>query len=94
MESKIGIKNTFAKSSAECGLKAIHTPDSPFAALLDDGLAINLDYEIEHRGDDGAWSPYWTYGDAFGELGPMVVCEWKGVLTLPVKTLRNFGRLA
>jgi hypothetical protein len=76
-------------------LKAVQSPESPFAAVLGDVLAMNLDYEIEHQGDDGAWWPYWSWGEMHTEVWPVAEREWKGALTLTMlKTLRNFGRMA
>ena len=76
-------------------LKAVHAPNSPFAAVLGDALGLNLDYEIAHQDDDGAWWPYWSWGDRYADVWPVAEREWKGVLTLDMlKTLRNFGRLA
>jgi hypothetical protein len=76
-------------------LKAVQRPDSPFAAVLGDALVQNLDYEITHQGEDGAWWPYWSWGEMHAEVWPVAAQEWKGVLTLDMlRTLRNFGRLA
>ncbi|MBN1563530.1 MAG: hypothetical protein JXA10_06820 [Anaerolineae bacterium] len=76
-------------------LKVVHAPDSPFAAVLSDALATNLDYEIAQQEADGAWWPYWSWGDMHADVWPIAAQEWKGILTLNMlKTLRNFGRLA
>jgi hypothetical protein len=76
-------------------LKVVQSPESPFRLVLNGALSTNLDYEIEHQGEDGAWWPYWSWGDTYPDEWPVVEREWKGVLTLEMlKTLRNFGRLA
>ncbi len=76
-------------------LKVVRTPDSPFMGELGDAVSLNLDALIERQGDDGAWSPNWTWGDLYPETWPVAAQEWKGHLTLEaLKTLRAHGRLA
>ncbi|MBI5959039.1 MAG: hypothetical protein HY866_09910 [Chloroflexi bacterium] len=75
-------------------LKLVGHPGALCAAQFAAAVQLNLDYEIEHQGDDGAWHPYWTWGDLFPEAWPVAAQEWRGVLTLnTLKALRAFARL-
>ena len=51
----------------------------------------NQSYEIDRQGDDGAWSPNWSWeGDAWQQAER----DWKGWLTVNVlRSLRAFGRI-
>ncbi len=76
-------------------LELVDSPDSPFAAVLGDVVAQNLDFEIAYQGDDGAWHPKWLWYGLYPDTWPTAEREWSGVITLrTLKTLRNFGRLA
>ena len=76
-------------------LELVNTPDSPFAAVLGDVLAQNLDFEVDHQHADGSWKPKWTWGPLYPNVWEQAKQEWSGVITLrTLKTLRNFGRLA
>ena len=69
--------------------------DSLLASRLSEALAVNLDYEIDRQGADGAWAPNWNWGGLFPEDWPQAEVEWKGVITLQtLLTLRSFGRLS
>jgi len=69
-------------------------PDALLAGVLGEEIQINLDYEIAHQGEDGAWSPFWTWGDAYPDVWPQAEREWKGILTVnTLKSLSAFGRL-
>jgi hypothetical protein len=75
-------------------LELVNSPDSPFAGVLADAVAQNLDFEIAHQGDDGAWHPKWLWYGLYPDTWPTAEREWAGVITLrTLKTLRNFGRL-
>ena len=75
-------------------LSVIHSTDSPFAELLKDEIDLNLDYEIEHQREDGAWWPNSSWGERFPEASKKRDRECKGVRTVgTLVTLRNFGRL-
>jgi hypothetical protein len=76
-------------------LELVDAPDSPFAAVLGDVVAQNLDFEIDHQNADGSWKPKWTWGPLYPDVWEQAKREWSGVITLrTLKTLRNFGRLA
>ena len=81
---------------AQYGLKPLwvaESPDSPFAGQLAGAIELNLDYEIEHQGADGAWAPSWTWFGQYDETWPQAEREWKGVLTIKtLLQLRSFGR--
>ena len=50
---------------------------------------------IETQESDGAWSPFWNWGDAFPAAWPSARRRWQAVLTLAaLRTLRSYGRLA
>jgi hypothetical protein len=67
---------------------------SPFAGMLAEEIDLNLDYVIEHQGEDGSWAPTWTWGDAFPEAWQDAEREWRGRLTVQaLRVLRNFDRL-
>ena len=75
-------------------LQLVDAPDSSFAAVLGDVIAQNLDFEIAHQGDDGAWHPKWSWYGLYPDTWPTAEREWAGVITLrTLKTLRSFGRL-
>jgi hypothetical protein len=75
-------------------LKLVTHPGALGAAQFDAAVQVNLDYEIDHQGDDGAWPPFWSWSDLYRETWPTAEREWKGVLTLnTLKALRAFGRL-
>ncbi len=66
-------------------------PTSPLADVLKDVIQVNLDYEIEHQGDDGAWHPAWSWGSDGWEEAER---DWKGVLTgKMLRSLKGFGRV-
>jgi hypothetical protein len=75
-------------------LELVDSPASPFADVLADAVTQNLDFEIAHQGDDGAWHPKWLWYGLYPDAWPAAEREWAGVITLrTLKTLRNFGRL-
>lgn len=74
-------------------LKLVSRPAGLFADVYAGPVRLNLDYEIEHQGADGAWQPNWSWGSMYPEVWPVAEREWKGVLTLDtLKALRAFGR--
>jgi len=72
-------------------LMLVDRPSSVLAPILKDEIPLNLDYEIDQQGDDGAWSPAWSWeGDAW----PQAHKDWKSHLTgRMVATLHAFGRV-
>ena len=69
-------------------------PASSLADVLTDEVQTNLDYEIGHQGEDGAWGPFWNWGGQHGDAWDTAEREWKGVLTVKVlRSLKAFGRM-
>ena len=69
-------------------------PESPLAAELKDEVAMNLDFEIEQQGEDGSWSPNFSWGDQYPEAWQKAKMEWQSRFTVDtLKTLRDFGRI-
>ncbi|MEA3337398.1 MAG: hypothetical protein U9R25_15980 [Chloroflexota bacterium] len=70
------------------------SPNSPFLDVLADSLPRNLDYLIQSQGNDGAWSPTWSWGPNYPDVWPQAEREWKGVLTQrSLRELKLFDRL-
>ena len=75
-------------------LYLVSSPDSPLAAGLADEVAMNLDFEIEQQGEDGAWSPNFSWGDQHPEAWEIAKREWQARMTLKnLRILRDFGRI-
>ena len=75
-------------------LYLVSSPDSPLAAGLADEVAMNLDFEIEQQGEDGAWSPNFSWGDQFPDVWQVARREWQARITLnTLRVLRDFGRI-
>ncbi len=73
----------------------VPSPESPLAAGLKDEVEMNLDFEIEQQGEDGAWSPNFSWGDQYPEAWRVAKREWQSRFTVDtLKTLRDFGRIA
>jgi hypothetical protein len=69
-------------------------PKALLAESLHEDIHANLDYEIDHQGEDGAWCPFWNWGEAFPEDWAKAEREWKGILTMNVlKSLKAYQRL-
>jgi hypothetical protein len=45
-------------------------------------LPANLDYVIQSQGEDGSWSPPWSWFGAYPADWPQAERDWRGVLTL------------
>ena len=75
-------------------LYLVSSPDSPLAAGLADEVAMNLDFEIDQQGKDGAWSPNFSWGDQHPEAWEIAKREWQARMTLKnLRVLRDFGRI-
>jgi hypothetical protein len=76
-------------------LAAAPTPTSPLSGHLADALPANLDYLVASQGEDGAWSPTWTWSGLFPATWPAAERAWKSILTFSaLHQLAAFGRLA
>ena len=74
-------------------LTLVNSPESPFAPLFRDQLPANLDFMIEQQGDDGAWSPNWSWGGMYPEAWLQAERDWRSVITLNnLLILHAFGR--
>ncbi len=72
----------------------VSSPKSPLAAGLEDEVEMNLDFEVEQQGEDGSWSPNFSWGDQYPEVWPTAKREWQAKLTVDtLKSLKNFGRI-
>ena len=72
----------------------VSSPESPLAARLKDEVEMNLDFEIEQQGEDGSWSPNFSWGDQFPETWKTAKKEWQSRFTVDtLKTLSDFGRI-
>ena len=72
----------------------VTSPESPLAARLQDEVEMNLDFEIEQQGEDGAWSPNFSWGEQYPEAWQTAKKEWQSRITVDIlKTLKDFGRI-
>ncbi|WP_067621514.1 hypothetical protein [Alicyclobacillus acidiphilus] len=70
------------------------SPRSPFTPPLREAIDANLDYEIQHLGEDGAWHPNWSWFGEYEEDWAKAQVEWAGHLTVKtLKALRDFDRV-
>lgn len=75
-------------------ISVVFGPKSCLAAQFEADIAANLDYEIDQQGEDGTWSPPWSWGDLYAEAWPDARLAWQSHLTITMlKTLRGFGRI-
>ena len=71
------------------------SPTSPLYAPFREHVDRHLDYVIETQGEDGAWSPHWSWMGTFPEAWEQAEVAWKGVLTVKrLRQLTAFGRIA
>jgi len=71
------------------------SPDAAYHDMLAEHIPTNLDDRIAQQGDDGAWWPTWSWGDAHPKHWVTACQAWKGVITIETLiVLRNYGRLA
>ena len=72
----------------------VSSPESPLAAEFKGEVEMNLDFEIEQQGEDGSWSPNFSWGDQYPETWQKAKKEWQSRFTVDtLKTLRDFGRI-
>lgn len=88
------ISNPEERNGYGCApLMLVDSPDSRYYAKYEDAIPGDLDQLIETQGEDGTWSPNWTWG-RFEEEWETAKVEWQGVMTLnALRTLRKFGRI-
>ncbi|WP_432799150.1 hypothetical protein [Poriferisphaera sp. WC338] len=57
-------------------------------------LFADLDFEIDRISDDGAWHPYWDWGEPTSSAWQEAECAWSSILTeRTLRVLANFGRI-
>ena len=72
----------------------VPSPESPLAARLKDEVEMNLDFEIGQQGEDGSWSPNFSWDDQYPEAWRTAKKEWQSRITVDtLKTLKDFGRI-
>ena len=70
----------------------VPSPESPLATELKDEVEMNLDFEIGQQGEDGSWSPNFSWDDQYPEAWRSAKKEWQSRLTVDtLKTLKDFG---
>lgn len=75
-------------------LQLVSSPNSFFYPFLKEGIALNLDYEIERQNEDGSWRPNWSWMGEYEEEWKQAEQEWAGILTFKtLKSLYDFGRI-
>ena len=75
-------------------LYVVSSPEAPLAERFAAEVAMNLDFEIEQQGEDGAWSPNFSWGDQHPEAWEIAKREWQARITLKnLRVLRDFGRI-
>lgn len=75
-------------------LYVVSSPKAPLADQFAEEVAMNLDFEIEQQGADGAWSPNFSWGDQHPEAWQVAKREWQARITLKnLRILRDFGRI-
>lgn len=75
-------------------LYVVSSPDAPLAERFAAEVAMNLDFEIEQQGADGAWSPNFSWGDQHPEAWEIAKREWQARITLKnLRVLRDFDRI-
>jgi hypothetical protein len=76
-------------------LEIVDGPAAPFADVLADAVAAQLNFEIAHQAESGAWEPKWTWGGLHPEDWARARQAWSGILTVRMlQILRRFDRLA
>ena len=72
----------------------VSSPASPLALGLEDEVEMNLNFDIEQQGEDGSWSPNFSWGDQYPETWQVAKKEWQSRITVDtLKKLKNFGRI-
>ena len=72
----------------------VPSPESPLAAGLKNEVEMNLDFEIGQQGEDGSWSPNFSWGEQYPEAWQIAKKEWQSRITVEtLKMLKDFGRI-
>ena len=74
-------------------LSVVNSPSSRYYKKYAEVIPVELDELIDQQGEDGSWTPNWTWYQ-FEEEWLIAKEEWKGVMTLnSLRTLRGFNRM-
>jgi hypothetical protein len=61
---------------------------------LEDVIESSFDYEIRNQGEDGSWTPNWSWGKNYPADWEIARVEWAGILTLEkLVLLKRYGRI-
>ena len=72
----------------------VSSPESPLAAKFKEEVEMNLDFEIKQQGEDGSWSPNFSWGDQYPETWQKAKKEWQSRFTVDtLKALKDFDRI-
>ena len=75
-------------------LWVVPSPESTLAAEFKNEVEMNLDFEIGQQGEDGSWSPNFSWDDQYPEAWQIAKKEWQSRITVDtLKTLKDFGRI-
>lgn len=75
-------------------LGVVDSPDSPYAAALQNAVEANLDYLIETQQPDGSWTPHWSWGDDTSQAWQQSKRDWQSYLIVEnLRRLHTFGRI-
>jgi phosphatidylserine decarboxylase len=70
------------------------TPEAALFEDMQDDVSANLDYEIAHQNENGAWHPFWSWGSEYQAEWEIACREWQGILTLKtLRSLKAYNRL-
>src|SRR5690606_33443528 len=76
-------------------LAVVSSPESGFADLFKDEIALNLDAIIDSQNPDGAWGPSWPWGGQWPDAWARARHDWTSHITLnSLRSLRASGRIA
>lgn len=74
-------------------LSVVNSPSSWYYKKYAAVIPVELDELIDQQGEDGSWTPNWTWYQ-FEEEWLIAKEEWKGIITLnALRTLRGFNRM-
>jgi hypothetical protein len=74
-------------------LLIVDSQKSRYYKKYEEVIPRDLDELIANQGEDGTWSPNWTWG-RYEETWEVAKKDWQGIFTLnALRTLRSFGRI-
>lgn len=63
-------------------LSAAPSPSSPVAQFIEKSARAQIDWELDHQGEDGGWRPHWTWFGNYPEVWAEIEPEIAGMITL------------